>query len=191
MVTFPRRFTAHRFLGARARFAFVLTFGLSVVSLSGGAFAQWGTTVRSDEMTGETSAYATSDWVSPRRQMRFPYGDVRAVMGVGCKGSSEWVYIRFTTSPNIANADTQDGYNSIWTRVRWDDETGYMRFRQKWGGDSIQFQRSSRAIEKIKASNSMLLELDWYGSGNVYFEFPLDGASKAIEEGRESCRQPK
>lgn len=190
MVSFPKWFTLQRFLNARARFAFVLTLGLFLASLSSGVFAQWNAAVTSDEMTGEISAYATSDWVSPRRQLPFPYGDLRAVLGVGCKGSSEWAYIRFTTSPNIANSDTQDGYDSVRTRVRWDDETGYMRFVQKWGGNSIQFQRSSRAIEKIKASNSMLLELDWYGLGDVYFEFPLDGASKAIAEGRETCRQP-
>jgi hypothetical protein len=28
----------------------------------------------------------------------------------------------------------------------------------------------------------MLLELNWYGEGNVYFQFPLEGADEAIYE---------
>jgi len=41
---------------------------------------------------------------------------------------------------------------------------------------------SEKVISKIINSDTMLLELNWYGEGNVYFQFPLVGVAEAIDE---------
>lgn len=184
----PQNLTALAFSSFCGHSSLLALSGLLAATLTTGAFAQWNTSVSADEMTGETTAYATSGWVSPRRQMSFPYGGVRAVMGVGCKGSSEWAYIRFTESPNPTNQTIGDGFTTIHTRVRWDEDVENTNFRQTWGAQSMQFRHSSRAISRIESSNSALLEIGWYGSGNVYFDFSLAGSTAAIAEARQHCR---
>lgn len=41
---------------------------------------------------------------------------------------------------------------------------------------------SEKVISKIINSDTMMLELDWLGEGNVYFQFPLVVVAEAINE---------
>ncbi len=41
---------------------------------------------------------------------------------------------------------------------------------------------SEKVLSKIINSDTMMLELDLLGEGNVYFQFPLVGAAEAIDE---------
>ncbi len=41
---------------------------------------------------------------------------------------------------------------------------------------------SEKVISKIINSDTMMLELNWYDEGNVYFQFPLMGAAETINE---------
>lgn len=148
----------------------------------------WSTQVSVDEMTGNKQAYATSVRVSPTKRMDFPYGDVKAWMGIGCDGSSEWAYIGFSTSPNLTNTETEDGYNVISARVKWDNSIQNMRLIQEWGAKSIHFSDDASAIAKIAGSSSVMLELNWHGQGRVNFRFPLKGSSAAIQEMRAKCK---
>jgi len=120
--------------------------------------------------------------------MDFPYADVEAWMGVGCDGSSEWAYFGFSTSPNITNADTEDGYNVISARIKWDNSIQNTRLIQEWGAKSIHFSDGASAIAKIAGSSTVMLELSWHGEGRVNFQFPLKGSSAAIQEMREKCK---
>lgn len=148
----------------------------------------WSTQVSVDEMTGKREAYATSVRVPPTKRMDFPYADVKAWMGVGCDGSSEWAYFGFSSSPNITNDKTESGYNVINTRVKWDDSIQNTRLIQEWGAKSIHFSNKAAAIAKIAGSSSVMLELSWHGQGSVNFLFPLEGSSAAIQEMREKCK---
>lgn len=180
----------------------LLVLMTTILLAPGTVVAEWSTSISRDEMTGKVQAFATSDWVSPTKPMRFPYNDVRGIMGVGCKESdlsgtrsdgttwthtSYWAYFKFTDAPNLTNVDVGDGYSTFRTRVRWDDEIETVEMRQTWGAPSIQFRSSTSAIEKISASSSVLLELQWHGSGKVYFEFPLNGSAKALAEAKQAC----
>jgi hypothetical protein len=149
--------------------------------------AQWTTSVEKDEMTNERMYYATSASRSPSPAMDFPYSDTRAWLGFGCKGESEWVFIGFSNQPNLVNTETGDGYNSFEARVKWDDQVETMRFSQKWGASFIHFSDDAAAVAKITEATSVLLELDWYSNGHVYFRFSLRGASAAIAKARASC----
>ena len=75
-----------------------------------------------DEMTGEVSFYCSSPSTSPTETMSFPYGDTKGWLGIRCDGESEWVYAGFTNEPNLQDTDIGDGYNSIRTRIKFDDE---------------------------------------------------------------------
>lgn len=147
-------------------------------------FAQWDNSSSIDEMTGEVSAYCSSQFVSSTKKMNFPYTDTKAFLGIGNDGKSEWVYIGFTNQPNLLNTETKDGYNVFNTRIKWDDELTSSKFIQTWGANSIQFWNSEEVVENIRNSNTVLLELEWHGSGKVYFRFNLSGSTKAVNKMR-------
>ena len=149
----------------------------------------WTITAKTDEMSGVVSAYAISPYISPTHSMDIPYNDVEAFIGVGCNKTDEWAYIGFTTAPNLVNTDTQDGYDEISTRIKWDDSIQNTTLIQDWGDRFLVFSifNSYDEIQKLQTSDTLLLELDWYGEGKVYFNFPLEGASEGIESIRSNC----
>jgi hypothetical protein len=162
--------------------AFVLLLGSS-------AFAQWTTSISKDEMTGEHTCYAHSRAVSPVEKMGFPYGDTTAWLGVGCDGKTEWVYVGFNESPNLIDTTTEDGFERIQTRIKWDDTVETVTLTQEWGGEFIHFTNDKAAIDRIAQSNTVLLELNWYGEGRTYFRIPLSGSSAAISKMRSTCSE--
>lgn len=148
---------------------------------------RWTTSTFKDKMTGKLKAYAHSPSVMPSKRMSFPYNDVRAWLGVGCDGKNEWAYIGFNSAPNLADTETEDGYNLIRTRIKWNDQLENVSLTQNWSAEFIHFRHDGPAISKIAGSNTTLLELQWHGEQPTYFEFSLDGSSKAISEIRAKC----
>lgn len=159
----------------------VLFFSISVS-------AEWRTFSSKDEMTGVTTWFAHSQQVTSTKKMDFPYHNTKSWLGVGTDGENEWTYIGFSNEPNISNDETQDGYSVIRTRVKWDEEIEKMSFTQDWGSKFINFREDEYAITKIENSNTMLLELSWYGQDKVYFSFPLDGSKDAINKIRNNVQ---
>lgn len=149
------------------------------------ANSSWETSTSKDQMTNEKSAYAFSKSVTPTRKMEFPYNDTEAWLGIGHSKDSEWVYIGFNTPPNLIDTETKDGYNIIETRIKWDDQLENVTFIQDWGSKSLHFQNDSSIIMKIMKSESVMVELNWYGEGLTYFKFPLNGSSSAISKARQ------
>jgi hypothetical protein len=155
---------------------------LLLLSLPVFASDQWDTHVSKDEMTGTEEWYASSPVIDPVDKMDFPYGDIEAWLGIGNDGEKEWVYIGFSKAPNLTNTSTEDGYSLIRTRIKWDDKMENVRLTQDWGSKFVHFSNDKAVISKIEKSNAVLLELNWYGEGKVYFRFPLDGSSAAISK---------
>ncbi|HLV08613.1 MAG TPA: hypothetical protein VKY40_00205 [Halanaerobiales bacterium] len=163
-------------------------FVLSVIMVLAWSFLvsasdQWSTSVSKDEMTGEEVWYAISPKIEATEKMGFPYSNVKAWIGIGYDGENEWVYVGFTEAPNLLDTTIKDGYNLIKTRIKWDDnDPEYIRLTQDWGAKFLHFQNDETVISQIIKSNNLLLELNWYGEGNVYYRFPLNGSSKAIDK---------
>ena len=153
--------------------------------------AQWTNTVSKDEMTNEQVVYALSPHVTPSRQMDFPYADTEAWVGFMCDGKNEWLYIDFSNTPNIVNTEPTEGFSHFSTRVRWGTEVKTVQLSQKWGASVISFLDGRDALKRLtnRSADSLLLELDWYGNGTVYFKFSLEGASDAIAQARASCKK--
>jgi TonB family protein len=149
--------------------------------------AQWTTTTSKDQMSGNVEAYAVSQSVNPTKTMRFPYSDVRAWLGVGCDGAHEWAYVGFSSTPVVTDDVTRDGYNQVRTRIKWDDTIESVTFTQPWGASALHFLDDGSVIVKLAASNTVLLELPWYGEGPVYFRFSLNGSTAALSEMRKIC----
>lgn len=108
-------------------------------------------------------------------------------MGVGCEKGSEWVYIGFSQAPNLINTETRDGYNLIETRIKWDDNIATATLTQEWGKKFLHFSNDKDALSRIAAAKVAKLELNWHGEQAAYFEFSLNGSSKAISEIRAKC----
>lgn len=170
---------------------FKITVFLTIMFLffSVSASAEWRTFSSKDERTGETTWFAHSEQVTSNKKMDFPYHNTKAWLGVGVDGESEWTYIGFSNEPNISDDETQDGYSVIITRVKWDEEIEKMSFTQDWGSKFINFREDGYAITKIENSNTMLLELSWYGQDKVYFSFPLSGSAAAIDKIRKNVQK--
>ena len=149
----------------------------------------WSTFDSSDEMSGEKSSFAVSPKTAPTRRMDFPYAGVEAQLAIGCDSSSEWVYVSFTTAPNLSNSETKDGYSLVNTRVRWDDAVVREQMTQKWGAEFMHFRDKSAVIQKVAGASSVMIELDWHGQGAVRFPFTLNGSSAAVQEIRGKCAQ--
>ncbi len=147
----------------------------------------WSISSSIDEMTEETSYFAISENIFSTKPMDFPYEDVEAWIGVGCSGPSEWAFIGFSSAPNLENTEIEDGYNRINTRVKWDDLIEQITLYQDWGDKFLTAPFDKNIIENLASHDTLLLELEWYGQGNVYFRFPLTGAKDSIESIRANC----
>jgi hypothetical protein len=149
----------------------------------------WENTRSKDEMTGKRSSYAASPTVASKAPMAFPYQGTKAWLGVGCDKDSEWAYIGFTEAPNLNNTETEDGYNVIRTRFKWNETVETVTLKQKWGAEFIHFQNERSVISRIASTSVAVLELDWHGQRPVHFEFPLRGSSAALSKMRSECSQ--
>ena len=156
--------------------------GITILFVTSAFASGWDTSISKDEMTDKGSAYASSPIVAPIKTMGFPYSDVKAWLGIGCNNSAKWVYVGFTTAPNLNNTQTEDGYNNISTKIKFNDEVESISLTQDWGSKFLHFQNDEKIIAKIEKANSLLLKLNWHGSGSVYFKFPLKDSSNALKK---------
>ena len=165
-----------------------------IIAVPTAAAAQWTNSVSRDQMTSEEVAVAVSPHVTPSREMDFPYKDTEAWVGYMCDGKNEWVYFGFSKTPNINDTEpTEGGFNHFRTRVRWGTEVKTVKMSQKWGASVISFADGGgdalKRLAKSTVADSLLLELDWYANGSVYFKFPLEGAADAITKTKASCKK--
>lgn len=147
----------------------------------------WTTRNSRDEMSGEYSYFAHSPAAFALKPMSFPYNNVRAWLGFGCKGKSQWAYIGFSEAPNLSNDKTETGYDKIRTRIKWDDQVQDTTFTQEWGDKFLNFLFDDEAIEMMQKSNHFTVELQWYGQQTSHFKMSLRGSSAAIKRAMDSC----
>jgi len=138
-------------------------------------------------MTGARTYYLISKPVKPTKPMDFPYEGTTARLGVGCNKGDEWVYIYFSSAPNLLDTETKDGYDEINTRIKFDDNIEYVFFTQDWGSHYLVFELPDNIIPKLIHSRTALLELHWYGEGRVYFKFNLNGFHRALKTMERKC----
>lgn len=162
--------------------------GLFAALLAPSAFAAWTIHESKNEMTDEISVSAASDWTKPKKKMAFPYGDMKAVLGVSCDSEGKQVYVKSNKLPSLHPYDNpyiEGDLSKI--MIRFDKEMAREELIYvSSDDDSFRFY-SDLALWQFGKHNSMLLELDINGRNNAYFSFGLSGAAKAISQIREKC----
>ena len=168
------------FINALLRLSFATALAaVSVFAFAGERvqFLRWSVFDKTDEISGEVSAFATSDSVAPTRQLGFPYSDVKAWLGVGCDTNGrQWAYVGFTA---INSRDES-------LRVRWDDEQTTHKISVS-DNDFAGFSHDARVISRMQSSTEVVIGIDWFQEGEVFFKWGLYGSSDAIKEARRRC----
>ena len=141
---------------------------------------KWRTINLTSEFGEIASKAAVSEWAIPLRQMDFPYQDVRARIFVECDA----VWFRFDDDPNLTDSEVGDGYSTHRVRYRLDggDEIRTWRGNQRWGGTDINLRDSASAVAAISRGDRLDVVFNWYGEGNVVFQWELSGSTKAIKD---------
>ena len=161
-----------------------LIIGILSIGLCLGAQAEWNVSESIDVMTDEKSSYAISPEYAPINKMSFPYGDIKAYLGFGCKNETEWMYVGFTGNINL---DYEDSWFS--TKVKWGKSLSEIYLIESSSQTSVHFQgdHHHNQMRHIITNDVMILELNWYGQGKVHFKFPLDNAVEYINKARSNC----
>ncbi len=163
----------------------IVVMVLLSVSLLGAA-ENWIRHESTDEMTGESSLFVMAKSVPAISPMGFPYSDVEVILCifVDADSAEDMIYLYFTKAPNLSDTDTEDGYYSITTRVKYDDLILNSRLTQEWSSHSLHFTQDKTVIDDIINSDEIIVELKWYGEGNVHFKIPVTGLAEMLESVR-------
>lgn len=138
-----------------------------------------------DRMTGDAMWSAMSPYSYPQDRMAYTYYDegIRARLMFSCRGGgSEFVSIFFTKEPSLPGFWGNEGF----PRMRWDDEVVRMEMTHTAGELMVMFEDDAAAERRIRRHNTLLFEVEW-GGVQTYFEFPLVGAARSIDDARRQC----
>ncbi len=139
-----------------------------------------------DRMTGGVMWFAMSPYSYPQDDLAYTYYDegIRAQLMFWCRGGgSEFVSIFFTKEPRLPGFWGSEGF----PRMRWDDEVVRMEMTHTAGDLMVMFEDDAAAERRIRRHNTLLFEVEW-GGVQTYFEFPLAGAARAIDDARRQCQ---
>ena len=136
------------------------------------SFGNWTVSDETDPISDKFSVYATSNNVAATRQLRNPYGDVKAWLGVGCSIKGDiWAYIGFSS------LNSRDGE----LRAKWDDKV-YTHRVSVSDTDGVHFLSPAEIINLMKSSSKVVIGIDWFQEREAFFEWELTGANEAIPE---------
>lgn len=165
-----------------------VALGVLALAVPSSAIAQWEVSSETDPMTDATVHYAISPVVESLNPMPAPYTGTEAWLAFACNEGFEAVRVGFSTTPNLVETSTGDGRDLIRTRIRWGEGPAEeVALYQTWGSSFLRFRQSIATIERVLSAGTVLLELNWFGTGLAHFRFPLSGASKGIAEARDLC----
>ena len=165
---------------------------LSFIFFSFGATANsdWKSGVQKDEMSERETFFITTDWISPKYPMSFPYQKTESSIVIACtkNGTSVMIFFRFTTAPNLNDTKIDDGFHKINTRIKFGEKLERIRLDQKWGSKYLSVYSEIAFIQNLWNANEILLELNWHGSNNVYFKYSIKGVLEEIEHLKGKCK---
>lgn len=162
----------------------VKTIALSLL-MSASVSAAWNVDTSHDEMTGESSSIMMSDTARPTRNMEFPYSDVySAISVIKDDKENERATLHFNKL-NIRGGDIFNGFTSHSFLVKFgDNKPVKMKGMIQNGGKSIHITRAdaTKFIAEIQKVDSILVQLKWYGEGNVNFKYDVKDAQAAYNK---------
>ncbi len=150
--------------------------------------AQWAIDETSDEMTGENSIVMDGAKTAPTSPMKFPYQDTKAQVVYICDANRESISFWFTGPVNLSGGKYKgESLKYMTTRIKWNDMIIPTEIAFAPDGQGVYFVHPKDALRHALNSSSVLVELDWWNNGNVYFRFSLKGLSEAVKKARKKC----
>ena len=166
----------------------VVTINTLYVDIS---FAEWTYREEVDRMTDEKRCVARTDFVKPLEPMKFPYTDTESAVFISCPDNfvdlSECLLgFVFTNSPNPVDREFDEIGPYIKARIRL-DKNPPRRIKLYIGENSL-VSDDRKIVKELLGHKKLLLELNWFGNGLTYFEYPIEGVSEVIEKLKEGCQ---
>lgn len=147
----------------------------------------WSISQSKDKITKDVQFFLNSRNVSSVESLGFPYNGVQSWIAVACDKDSYWTYFGFTKEPNISKDETKDGYSTSRNRVVWDESQDTLTLNQEWNSEFMRVAFKKDFINKLRKHKKLMLELNWHGEGQVYFEHDLTGSSVFIDDLFKKC----
>ncbi len=147
----------------------------------------WTVFESTDEMTGKTSVYLSSENGTTTRPMDFPYTGTRSSINLGCNANDIWSYFWFSSKPNISNDLTESGYSRSKSRIRFDNTLDTISLTQEWGSKFMHVTYENWFIDKLKQRKTVKLELNWHAQNNTIFEYNVHGFVPAYTNFKQKC----
>ena len=75
------------------------------------------------------------------------------------------------------------------TRIKFDENVQNVQLIQLLEHKVAILFKNENDEKRLLKSNKVLLELDWYNEGKIYFEYDVKGVSQAIKNMKEKCKK--
>lgn len=169
----------------------ILIFFLLTFSVTENILAQWQVETKADPMSGEEYWVTKSSAVEPSQQMEIPYEDINARLVALCGSGRGYFGFEFSDSPNLTNMTYRQDGVFITSRIKGDEQIHEVTFMTEVGNNTIKIVPDDLGlfVETITVSSELMVELEWFREGEVYFLFNLAGSKDAITEVLMNCKE--
>ncbi len=155
------------------------------------SFAEWTYKEKVDRMTDKKKCFAVTDYVKSLEPMEFPYTGTKSAMIVYCSENFVdleecTVAFTFTSDPNLTNIEFDEVGPYVITRMRFDKNPP--KKIKLYVGDEFLLANDGKILYELPGHKKLLLELNWFGNGLTYFEYPIEGGDQIIEKLKEGCQ---
>jgi len=165
-------------MGKKVFVFLLILFAVSTV------FCEWTLLYAQDEMTGEKTWYVSSSIVFPTEKLSFPYQNMagRLVILYDPIKNIDMVALMLNSILSLEDGVLYGDGFLYTTRVKWDDKVEDVRIFNGIFEKNVLFVDSEYIVKNMRSSKTMLLELNLFSGGSVYFKFDLTGVSEAIDQ---------
>lgn len=152
------------------------------------AYSNWSFQVKENPMDNTKSIYLFTDEASSNPKMNFPHNNTRVSLVFACSNMKKWSFFAFNESPILNNKSIKSGYDEITTRIKFGNNIENIQLIHEWGQTALHVKNDYLFRHTLSGNLELLLELDWYGEGKVYFKINTTGFIKKFKELNEQCQ---
>ena len=160
----------------------------SFCNLISPAYSNWNFQIDENPMDSSKSVYLFTSEVNSKPKMKFPYSNTRASLVFACSNFKNWSFFTFNESPLLNNKRIKSGYDEITTRIKFGNNFENIDLNHEWGQTVLHVDNDILFRSSLSGNLELLLELDWYGEGKVYFKFDTSDYLQKIKELNKKCK---
>lgn len=158
--------------------------------------SNWRVNAKMNERYGEPEATAYLRSIKPATPLNYPYEDLKATLSVGCDpGFYVKTYIIFNKPANLGSISyDEDGDRYQYVELKFDDKvvSGKLFHRNGHRAVHVYVEPNPWTAKRfdmpamLSKHSKLSMYISWYGGGS-YFDFPLEGAARAMEQMQSVC----